>query len=37
MLSFIFRSFDVVNCDDRGNDLVMVYDILSFVEFRVLV
>ncbi|XP_046541608.1 suppressor of tumorigenicity 14 protein [Equus quagga] len=37
VLSLTFRSFDVANCDDRGNDLVMVYDTLSPVEPRALV
>ncbi|XP_062950714.1 suppressor of tumorigenicity 14 protein [Cynocephalus volans] len=32
VLSLTFRSFDVASCDERGSDLVMVYDTLSPVE-----
>ncbi|XP_006731231.2 suppressor of tumorigenicity 14 protein [Leptonychotes weddellii] len=37
VLSLTFRSFDVASCDDRGSDLVMVYDTLSPVEPRAVV
>ena len=37
VLSLTFRSFDVAPCDDRGSDLVMVYDTLSPVEPRAVV
>ncbi|XP_072585425.1 LOW QUALITY PROTEIN: suppressor of tumorigenicity 14 protein [Vulpes vulpes] len=37
VLSLTFRSFDVATCDDRGSDLVMVYDTLSPVEPRAVV
>lgn len=37
MLSLTFHSFDVASCDDRGSDLVMVYDTLSPVEPRAVV
>uniref|UniRef100_A0A8C3VSS6 matriptase n=1 Tax=Catagonus wagneri TaxID=51154 RepID=A0A8C3VSS6_9CETA len=36
-LSLTFRSFDVSTCDERGSDLVMVYDTLSPVEPRAVV
>ncbi|XP_047546282.1 suppressor of tumorigenicity 14 protein isoform X2 [Lutra lutra] len=37
VLSLTFHSFDVASCDDRGSDLVMVYDTLSPVEPRAVV
>lgn len=37
VLSLTFRSFDVSTCDERGSDLVMVYDTLSPVEPRAVV
>lgn len=37
VLSLTFRSFDVATCDDRGSDLVVVYDTLSPVEPRAVV
>lgn len=37
VLSLTFRSFDVATCDDRGSDLVKVYDTLSPVEPRAVV
>lgn len=37
VLSLTFRSFDVAPCDDRGSDLVKVYDTLSPVEPRAVV
>ncbi|XP_057605681.1 suppressor of tumorigenicity 14 protein isoform X3 [Hippopotamus amphibius kiboko] len=36
-LSLTFRSFDISTCDERGSDLVMVYDTLSPVEPRAVV
>lgn len=36
-LSLTFHSFDVSTCDERGSDLVMVYDTLSPVEPRAVV
>ncbi|VCW68917.1 unnamed protein product, partial [Gulo gulo] len=37
VLSLTFHSFDVASCDDRGSDLVTVYDTLSPVEPRAVV
>uniref|UniRef100_A0A452TIE5 Suppression of tumorigenicity 14 n=1 Tax=Ursus maritimus TaxID=29073 RepID=A0A452TIE5_URSMA len=37
VLSLTFHSFDVASCDDRGSDVVMVYDTLSPVEPRAVV
>uniref|UniRef100_A0A8C2PLW7 Matriptase n=1 Tax=Capra hircus TaxID=9925 RepID=A0A8C2PLW7_CAPHI len=37
VLSLTFRSFDVATCDERGSDLVTVYDTLSPVEPRAVV
>ncbi|XP_045871702.1 suppressor of tumorigenicity 14 protein isoform X1 [Meles meles] len=37
VLRLTFHSFDVASCDDRGSDLVMVYDTLSPVEPRAVV
>lgn len=37
VLSLTFRSFDVASCDERGSDMVMVYNTLSPVEPHALV